>query len=925
MKKPKASPLSDAPSMEVIPNETREAEVAPAPAEALTPTPEKKVKAKRAPRKTVKKRTVLAIARSSPNIERKIKIVERISGKLKENDSAKETKKKPQTQSRGAILKSDVSVALLSPFRTQVNHALIASSIARYAGVALVIVGGLFTLYGMDVLSKSTFRTVSSLVATTCVPGTYCTTDGTVLDPTVTMPGADIGINTSRAVLSGTIQVTVTVPRATRVDLLALRTETGTVHTVGALTKVSEGVWQRNWNTKEYDDASYRLKAVIVNEYGSYDSSGSVVYTTLNYPVNDTDTTTNNSTTTGTSASQETTATTSSGTSSSTAPVAEDVDEVDAQVSLSDSEPLDGTITVTTRVIDALSVKHFYRPKQSSQYTLLGSAAYGEKRKEWAYEFDTTRIPDGIYNVRTQIVLRDGRTHIDTLENIEIANTIKQATSTKEVQAPQSQTSTTTASTDALVPEISIQVPTANPQRNAFDVFVNVVDAHFVEMYVLPDGALTPRFLGLALRDGTYTWKYRVETRNIPNGSYKLYAFVRHAYGDTRSDMKSLEIKNTVTATTTETQASGVQVLADLSSEVKRIGIEDTSVSKTAIEPEQSVTEASDEEGDEAETDEQTEAPEEYGKVLTEHKGTLAPLMETYAQALRKGDMEAQRNLVTEFERSRDTLVSDLEAQGVTEAEISRIKEEIQNLTTRERERVERSENLIRERIGEARFDDADNDGISNFDEVHLYATNPYGADTDNDGFTDGAEVGSGYNPTDPSREALITYESPKDTGVVRDDILQVESITRVTEDAGRETPRAHVSGRALPQSFVTLYVFSTPVIVTVRTDDNGAWSYIFDKELEDGNHEIYIGMTDNAGRIVAKSAPFAFVKTAEAFSPISGTESADPSPVAESPTLLDGRVAFVTVSLAVIGLGLVLILLGIHVRPKTPVLVPVS
>lgn len=47
-------------------------------------------------------------------------------------------------------------------------------------------------------------------------------------------------------------------------------------------------------------------------------------------------------------------------------------------------------------------------------------------------------------------------------------------------------------------------------------------------------------------------------------------------------------------------------------------------------------------------------------------------------------------------------------------------------------------------------FQDADQDGLSN-DEEKLYGTNPNKADTDGDGYSDGTEVKSGYDPSMPA------------------------------------------------------------------------------------------------------------------------------------------------------------------------------
>lgn len=56
---------------------------------------------------------------------------------------------------------------------------------------------------------------------------------------------------------------------------------------------------------------------------------------------------------------------------------------------------------------------------------------------------------------------------------------------------------------------------------------------------------------------------------------------------------------------------------------------------------------------------------------------------------------------------------------------------------------------------GDGRLDpddpDDDNDKISDDDEINLYGTNPYRADTDGDGFGDNTEVQSGSDPTDAS------------------------------------------------------------------------------------------------------------------------------------------------------------------------------
>jgi len=134
--------------------------------------------------------------------------------------------------------------------------------------------------------------------------------------------------------------------------------------------------------------------------------------------------------------------------------------------------------------------------------------------------------------------------------------------------------------------------------------------------------------------------------------------------------------------------------------------------------------------------------------------------------------------------------------------------------------------------------------------------------------------------------------------------------------------PKALISGKALPNSFVTLYIFSTPVVITVKTDADGNWNYIFDKTLEDGDHEVYVGITDNEGKIVAKSNPISFVKTAEAF--VGETEATTPQPIESAvPSLVNSEALLTIGSILVLVLGLVLIFVGLHLRREDDSLVP--
>lgn len=170
---------------------------------------------------------------------------------------------------------------------------------------------------------------------------------------------------------------------------------------------------------------------------------------------------------------------------------------------------------------------------------------------------------------------------------------------------------------------------------------------------------------------------------------------------------------------------------------------------------------------------------------------------------------------------------------------------------------------------------DTDEDGLSDIDEIR-YGSNPNEADTDLDGFVDGDEVKNGFNPVKYSpgdQSDRIVFEDPKTSGEVKKKNYVVETVELRSDDAGKK--KLHLSGKGLPNSFVTIYVYSNPIVLTVKTDSEGNWTYELDKELEDGEHEAYVAITDNTGKITGKSEPIAFVKSAQAVTVIPAAQAA--------------------------------------------------
>jgi hypothetical protein len=422
----------------------------------------------------------------------------------------------------------------------------------------------------------------------------------------------------------------------------------------------------------------------------------------------------------------------------------------------------------------------------------------------------------------------------------------------------------------------------------------------FIELYARPLNSLEFKFHSLAIKTKD-DWRFIFDSRKMPNGKYEFIA---------KSTQKEKLFKSEPIVLSVKNEVEDMNKVATTEFETEEEGEEERKFMKLPeVYPEST----------------ETTAQEEVRLILSNTEAPLNDLLKKYAVAVQSGDEALIKAVEGQLYNEKDQVV--LEALG--NKEINYISDDIdEELTERIvvlQKRVKTFEELRKTRSSGDTAKDTDGDGVSDVDELTVFKTNPNSPDSDNDGINDGVEIIRGFNPISAESEAVITYESPKDfKSLERNDVLKVEKVTPVIpmeESNAYTNVKTEITGKGLPNSFVTLYIFSSPTIATVKTDADGSFVYTFDKELEDGEHEVYIAVTDNTGSIIAQSSPFSFIKEAQAFSPVGSDE--EESVVISSVAAPDSGNSYgIVIGIGVLTLGVILLMLGIGLRTREEIAV---
>ncbi len=821
-------------------------------------------------------------------------------------------------------------VAIQSPYRFLMIRSVSLSTFSRLVGIFFVSFGGLFSLLQLEHIDSNAFHTAQQQVAQTST-ALYDTSDttlvtqisgtATIAEPDKVLvnekPEAQILIE-NQGDLVGDISVAVIVPFAESVQLIVQNLDNGFTKSIGHAQRIDDRAWKRIWSTKDFPNGKYSIKTAIKNQYGEYVVKSLNTYIVANRIIS--------SVATDSYSESTSTSTSSSVTSVSTATTSTDSQVLSTEsvvLKIEEKSPLAGGVRFVAFDTKAEAVSIHARNQDTFVTYFVGSMSVSSDGS-WKFDWDSKRAPDGKYAFFAKS--KQGTFTRESLSVIRYIQNFNESTTSDVASSSESGIDEAIVTDDEteLQPSIKMSLSKFDPLASFVEVSISVSSGNYVELYLKPKNALTSRFIGKAHGDTQNGWKYLWDTTQSPNGEYEIFARVKNEYGYTDSERKKVKVLNEISSSLTATQEKTIDsfvatnnfliqegVPDDLNADTEEVAIDIPK--KVYIEPVVTFTESIEHE---LEADEDIE---DINRMLESYREKLDDILHDYARAVRNDDAEKIENVLNDIEGLKSDLIANLPANIAKKELIDKINAYISKITFELKDLIEKNEKIIKDRIGDAVHTDSDEDGISDYDEVNLYQTNPFIADTDGDGYIDSAEITLGYDPHDSRSEAYIEYESAKEVGIVREDVFSVNSITTITEDetieAADSKNKALISGKALPNSHVTIYIYSTPIVATIKTDSDGNWSYLFDKELEDGEHEVYVGITDNSGKIIAKSNPFAFVKTAQAF------ESVEPTTAAAfegaTPSLLNTNMMILVSSLAVVALGLVLIILGLYATDK--------
>lgn len=529
------------------------------------------------------------------------------------------------------------------------------------------------------------------------------------------------------------------------------------------------------------------------------------------------------------------------------------VSEPSIQIEFSkDAENLKDEVTVEASTVNAQSVKFFLILPQTNDKVFVGSPELiasqttnnGDNLSEWRFRWNTWPLANKEYLFLAVMENTFGEFESDLIE-VKIEND--------------------------LTPAIKLEF-SKNPEnlKGKVNIRIKAKRAREVTLFIRPAAGLNRIRLGDASPVNGFddTWQLFWNTRAVSNGEYTIFAKIKNMHGDYLDGFTDIAIRNfipTVTQPEPEVIVPDKEVVEEIIDEVEQTT---EAIVEEAIPEEEKIKEAQEIISDKSSSKKHIE------RLARETRERLENIREkeeerdgekSLTKEIRKNTSAALKEEIKKYEKE---LVDEIEQQTETETTAIALREKLQHkVAERQKILVDKiAKKVLHEQIfGDKAAElvlDVDNDGLSLLDEERM-GTDPFSSDTDGDGFEDAFEVKNGFDPLSPT-EDKISYGDPKKEGQVRKEVYRVVDVALETEEAKE---RLVVSGTAYPLSYVVVYIYSDPLVVTVKTDEFGQWTYTLEQDVDEGEHEVYVAVTDNTGQVLEKSEPLRFVKVAQAVS----------------------------------------------------------
>ena len=807
------------------------------------------------------------------------------------------------------------TLSLISLFRFPVDTPRLMSQTARFSGLVFVFLGAVLALasiqqllHNVDAVFYASAPTVFQTASLTDTISTNTVTS--VTEPLTPIPSTSIRLS-QQSPLHGLVMVEVITPNALAVEIYAYINHND--KNLGSAKQVANDKWVFEWDTTKYDNGpTYQIYARVRYTTDAEPNKTSVLPgVQLKNDLSDSTIEVTADQNTNTDVTAETTNVTAALASTS---ILTSPPPVEFKIPTTPS----GTVRIDVSVKEAKEVWLLIHEETTGADKKITAKQNTTDLSKWLIVWDTTNFNDGAYSARVHVDYQDGR----QFDSKSTAVMLTSETMNGEPVAvlPADTFNTTESDITAIEPKITLKLHADETLSGTENIEAELVglNAEAVTLYLKSSVSTEPKFVGNMMKVSNSRFAINWYTQNTVNGSYSLFVRAKTA---SPTPIESLPVLIKVSNQfSTEKLAAKIEKEERYEDSVKTVTYEiaeaeekmvaivvpmyipQTATSSQALRP--------------------AVPPTPLSTIFANYQSDIEANLLRLGTARRSGDETAEKRVMTQLEDLAKVMAKSATESTNYESILKDVKTQLNVRTTEYLENVDALDSLLVERNRSDVLQDSDKDGVSDFDEVVIYKTDPYETDTDTDGYTDGAEIISGFDPLDDTAESTVTYESPQDNGVFREDLLTVDNIEPImSEEQVTATTTnqlaAVLTGKGLPNSFVTLYVFSAPVIVTVKTDADGAWRYRFDKELEDGEHNVYVGITDNAGRIVAKSKPLTFIKEAQALTPVQAASLETVVTTEDSSALLTGYIFYTIVSISVVAIGLVLIFLGLHIDSR--------